>query len=56
MRKNSVKNVRINSVKVELDTNNEIGDLTQRLYNELTGIQWGKVKDENGWSYIVCNG
>jgi branched-chain amino acid aminotransferase len=37
-------------------SNNKIGETTQKLYDNLTGIQWGKVKDENGWSYIVCNG
>ncbi len=29
--------------------NNEIGQIAQRLYNELTGIQWGKVEDEMNW-------
>ena len=36
--------------------NNEIGPVTQRLYDELTGIQWGKLADTHGWSHIVCNG
>ena len=27
----------------------EIGALTQRLYDELTGIQWGKLPDTRGW-------
>ena len=36
--------------------NNEIGALTQKLYDELTGIQWGKTADPFGWSHIVCNG
>jgi len=36
--------------------NNEIGELTQKLYDELTGIQWGKRDDPFGWSHIVCNG
>ncbi len=26
-----------------------IGELTQRLYDTLTGIQWGKVEDPFGW-------
>ena len=34
-------------------SNNEIGDLTQRLYNELTGIQWGKVEDKRNWCIKV---
>ena len=28
-----------------------IGELTQRLYDELTGIQLGKIPDRFGW---VC--
>ena len=32
-------------------SNNEIGELTQRLYDELTGIQWGKIEDEFNWTY-----
>ena len=42
--------------KAYVVSNNEIGATTQKLYDNLTGIQWGKVKDENGWSYVVCNG
>lgn len=30
-----------------------IGPLTQRLYDELTGIQWGKTDDPFGWSIVV---
>lgn len=29
--------------------NGKIGELTQRLYDTLTGIQWGKIKDEMNW-------
>lgn len=29
--------------------NGEIGAVSQRLYDELTGIQWGRVKDTHGW-------
>ena len=29
--------------------NNKIGEVTQRLYDELTGIQWGRVADTHGW-------
>ncbi|MBR2324016.1 MAG: aminotransferase class IV, partial [Clostridia bacterium] len=36
-------------------SNGEIGELTQKLYDELTGIQWGKVKENKGWSTIICN-
>ena len=27
-----------------------IGELTQRLYDTLTGIQWGKIEDPYGWT------
>lgn len=30
-----------------------IGELTQRLYDELTGIQWGKRDDPFGWSIVL---
>ena len=33
--------------------NEQIGDLTQKLYDYLTGIQWGRVKDEFGWTRKV---
>lgn len=29
--------------------NNEIGEVTQTLYDTLTGIQWGRLPDEFGW-------
>ena len=32
----------------------QIGALTQKLYDELTGIQWGKKPDPFGWSVKVC--
>ena len=31
-----------------------IGKLTQELYDELTGIQWGRVEDKYGWTVEVC--
>ena len=34
-------------------SNNEIGELTQKLYDELTGIQWGKVEDKRDWCLKV---
>ena len=34
-------------------SDNKIGALTQRLYDELTGIQWGKLEDKRGWCYKV---
>ena len=30
-----------------------IGELTQKLYDELTGIQWGKRPDTRGWRVTV---
>ena len=30
-----------------------IGEVTQKLYDTLTGIQWGKTADEFGWVYKV---
>ena len=31
--------------------NGEIGEITQMLYDTLTGIQWGKIEDTYGWTY-----
>ncbi|MDD6032827.1 MAG: branched-chain amino acid aminotransferase [Oscillospiraceae bacterium] len=31
-----------------------IGELSQKLYDELTGIQWGKRPDPLGWIVKVC--
>lgn len=31
--------------------NGKIGEVTQKLYDTLTGIQWGKVEDTFGWIY-----
>ena len=31
----------------------KIGELTQKLYDELTGIQWGKRPDTRGWRQTV---
>lgn len=33
--------------------NGEIGELTHKLYNTLTGIQWGTLPDELGWTVKV---
>ena len=39
----------------EYDVNNgKIGEVTQKLYDTLTGIQWGKVNDDFGWIYKIC--
>ena len=34
--------------------NNEIGEVAQKVYNTLTGIQWGKINDAFGWTVKVC--
>ena len=39
-----------------LVSNNEIGKLAQKLYDNLTGIQWGKLPDTKGWIEKVCKG
>lgn len=31
----------------------KIGPIAQRLYDDLTGIQWGKITDPHGWSIVV---
>jgi branched-chain amino acid aminotransferase len=33
--------------------NNEIGEISQKLYDTLTGIQWGKIPDSNGWTQVI---
>ena len=35
--------------KIMVVNNNQIGELSQKLYDTLTGIQWGKLKDNFGW-------
>ncbi len=33
--------------------NGEIGEITQHLYDTLTGIQWGKLEDTYGWTCLI---
>ena len=33
--------------------NGEIGEVTQMLYDTLTGIQWGNIEDSYGWTYKI---
>ena len=33
--------------------NFEIGPTAQKLYDELTAIQWGKKPDPHGWTCIL---
>ena len=35
--------------KIMVVNNNQIGELSQKLYDNLTGIQWGKIEDKFGW-------
>jgi branched-chain amino acid aminotransferase len=39
--------------KLMIINEGKIGSVSQRLYNELTGIQWGKLEDKMGWTYEV---
>ena len=32
---------------------NEIGEVSQKLYDTITGIQWGKIEDTFGWTVDV---
>ncbi len=32
---------------------NKIGEVSSWLYNTLTGIQWGRIEDENGWTVTI---
>ena len=33
--------------------NGEIGEVAQKLYNTLTGIQWGRIADDFGWTVKI---
>ena len=33
--------------------NGKIGEVTQHLYDTLTGIQWGKIEDKFGWTLPI---
>ncbi|MCI7333750.1 MAG: branched-chain-amino-acid transaminase, partial [Oscillospiraceae bacterium] len=47
----------VNKLRYEDDVMNigdgKIGPLTQKLYDELTGIQWAKREDTRGWRVLV---
>ena len=32
----------------------KIGSVTQKLYDTITGIQWGKIEDKHNWIVSVC--
>lgn len=38
---------------VEIIHDGRIGPITQRLYDTLTGIQWGRIPDDMGWTVEV---
>ncbi len=40
--------------KIMTINNNEIGPISQMLYDTMTGIQWGKIEDTFGWIVPVC--
>ncbi len=42
----------VNGVKYQIN-NGQIGPISQMLYDEITGIQSGKIKDTRGWTYEV---
>ncbi|MBR6872007.1 MAG: branched-chain amino acid aminotransferase [Ruminococcus sp.] len=42
--------------KIMTINNNEIGPISQMLYDTMTGIQWGKIEDTFGWIVPVCEG
>ena len=33
--------------------NGKIGKITQHLYDTLTGIQWGRIPDTRGWTFLI---
>lgn len=35
--------------KIMTINNGKIGEISQKLYDNLTGIQWGKIEDKFGW-------
>lgn len=42
----------IGDMKIDIN-NGEIGPVAQKLYDTLTGIQWGKLEDSFGWTVKV---
>lgn len=40
--------------KVMNINDNKIGEISQYLYDTLTGIQWGRLEDKYGWTFKVC--
>lgn len=48
-----VKELKYESDVVTIGDGN-IGPLTQKLYDTMTGIQWGKIEDTKNWIVKVC--
>lgn len=44
--------ISINGVDYPINNGN-IGEFSQGLYDELTGIQWGKIADPFGWTCLI---
>ena len=44
----------IGDMKIEIN-NGEIGSVAKKLYDTLTGIQWGRTEDTFGWTVKVNN-
>ncbi len=44
--------LKVGDVKMTIN-GGEIGPVSQRLYDTLTGIQWGKLTDEHGWTQKI---
>ncbi|MEM1485398.1 branched-chain amino acid aminotransferase [Oscillospiraceae bacterium PP1C4] len=40
--------------EVTVINNNRIGEISQKLYDTLTGIQWGRTEDSFGWITPCC--
>ena len=41
--------------KVMTINNNKIGEISQKLYDTMTGIQYGKIEDKFNWGYKLKN-
>ncbi len=39
--------------KIYTVNNGAIGPVTQHLYDTLTGIQWGRLADDFGWTHVI---
>ena len=46
--------LKIGDTVLEL-SDGKIGAISQKLYDQLTGIQWGRVEGPEGWSVKVCD-